>query len=190
MYFRLCAHQFLPSGVERILYLDPDIVCINPISDFFHMDMGNHLFVAAEHSQTTKIVRPLNKFRLKTPNAKGYFNTGVLLMNVALMRERVQIDEIFQFIEENKYKLILPDQDILNALYWDLIMPVDEYIYNYDARYYDFARLYPALKYDLDWIKKNTKFIHFCGKDKPWQEDYTGKLKMFYTFYEEMVKNG
>lgn len=188
MYYRLAAHKFLPETLDRILYLDPDIIVLNPISDFYHQDFKDCMFVAAEHEHSTKVVSSFNKFRLKTPLAKGYFNTGVLLMNLNLIRKNVHLPAIYSFIEENKYRLFLPDQDILNALYWDKILPADGFRYNYDARYYELSKLLPTKKNSIEWIEKNTVFLHFCGKDKPWHEDYKGDLRMFYKKYERLVQ--
>lgn len=184
MYYRLAAHKFLPESVERILYLDPDIVVLNPIREFYEMDFENNLFIAAEHEMTARIALPFNRLRLRVPQAKGYFNTGVLLMNVALMRELVQMEDIYQFIEDNKLLLVLPDQDVMNGLYWDKIKKVDSFRYNYDARYYERMKLIPNIKYnDLEWIEKNTVFLHYCGKDKPWNPGYKGDLGFYYHKY-------
>ncbi|WP_339264147.1 glycosyltransferase family 8 protein [Geobacillus sp. FSL K6-3411] len=188
MYYRLAAHMFLPSDVERVLYLDPDIVAINPIDELYEMDFEGNWFIAAEHTHSTKVANLFNKLRLKTPNAKGYFNTGVMMMNIAMMRQHVQLEEIYQFIRDNRFKLVLPDQDVLNGLYWDKIKPVDGYRYNYDARYYDFLQLLPNPKHDLSWIEKNTVFIHYCGKEKPWKQNYKGELGLFYKRYSQMLE--
>ncbi|MDR9797888.1 glycosyltransferase family 8 protein [Aeribacillus pallidus] len=184
MYYRLASHQFLPDDLDRILYLDPDIVVINPIKDFYYSDFENCLFIASEHTHSTKVANLFNKLRLKTPNAKGYFNTGVLLMNLERIRKEVKLEDIYAFINENRLKLVLPDQDVLNALYWDKIKPVDCYRYNYDARYYEIIKLLPNAKHGMEWIKENTVFIHYCGKDKPWQKNYKGELGAFYKKYE------
>ena len=32
----------------------------------------------------------------------------------------------------------------------------------------------------LDWIRENTSIIHYCGRNKPWKENYTGYLDVFY----------
>ncbi|MCU9613380.1 glycosyltransferase family 8 protein [Caldibacillus lycopersici] len=186
MYYRLGAHLFLPKSVERILYLDPDIVVINPISEFYQLPFDDNLFIAAEHEHSTKMIRSLNKLRLRTPLAKGYFNTGVLLMNIQKIREAVKLEDIYQFIEEHKFRLVLPDQDVLNALYWDKIKPVDGFRYNYDARFFQLTKLLPSEKNDLNWIKENTVFIHYCGKEKPWHDDYKGELGSFYKAYEDL----
>ena len=102
MYYRLACHHFLPEEVDRILYLDPDIVVINPITAFYETDFGDHLFVAAEHEHTARLAQGINKLRLKASLSKGYVNTGVLLMNVARMRKQVHLDEIYAFIEKIK----------------------------------------------------------------------------------------
>ncbi len=184
MYYRLAAHKFLPESVDRILYLDPDIIVLNPIREFYEMDFEGNLFIAAEHEFTARIALPFNRLRLKVPQAKGYFNTGVLLMNVKLMRELVHMDDIYEFIEENKLLLLLPDQDVMNGLYWDKIKKVDSFRYNYDARYYDRMKLIPNIKYnDINWIEKNTVFLHYCGKDKPWNPGYKGDLGAYYHKY-------
>lgn len=189
MYYRLAAHQFLPNDLDRVLYLDPDIVVINTVKSFYESDFENCLFIAAEHKHSTKVASLFNKLRLKTPNAKGYFNTGVLLMNLEGMRKAVNVKDIYQFIEENRLKLVLPDQDVLNALYWDKIKPADCYRYNFDARYYEITKRLPNPKYSLEWIKQNTVFIHYCGKDKPWMKNYKGELGAFYKQYEKMAAN-
>jgi lipopolysaccharide biosynthesis glycosyltransferase len=188
MYYRLAAHQFLPSQLDRVLYLDPDIVAINPIDELYDMDFEGNMFIAAEHTHSTKVANLFNKLRLKTPNARGYFNTGVMMMNLELMRKEVRLEDIYQFIRDNRFKLVLPDQDVLNGLYWDKIKPVDGYRYNYDARYYDMIQLLPNPKHDLQWIQENTVFIHYCGKDKPWKENYKGELGLFYKRYSDVLQ--
>ncbi|WP_211278791.1 glycosyltransferase family 8 protein [Parageobacillus galactosidasius] len=102
MYYRLAAHQFLPQELDRALYLDPDIVAINPIDDLYDMDFEGNMFIAAEHTHSTKVANLFNKLRLKTPNAKGYFNTGVMLMNLPLIRKEVRLEDIYQFIRDRR----------------------------------------------------------------------------------------
>lgn len=190
MYYRLVAHQFLPNDLDRILYLDPDILVINSMIDFYWMPFDQCYFVAAEHEPSAKVVRRLNRIRLGTPKAKGYYNTGVLLMNLELLRKKANLERIFSFMKKHKRKLLLPDQDVLNALYWDKIKPADCFRYNYDARYChypDLNLLVPKKMKDLQWIKENTVFIHFCGKRKPWLHSYKGKLGLFYREYANML---
>lgn len=50
MYYRLLAPLFLPDYVEKVLYLDPDILVINPVRPLWEMELNGYVFAAASHS--------------------------------------------------------------------------------------------------------------------------------------------
>lgn len=182
MYYRLLAPFVLPDEVDRILYLDPDIISLNPVSDFYHQDFKGNLFVATTHDYLTKWIQPINNIRLNTLESKGYFNTGILLMNLPAIRLSKTKEDIFSGIELNKNRLLLPDQDVFNYLYWDSILEADWRIYNLDPRYYSKANVIFPKDYNLEWVEKEVVFIHYCGKQKPWnkKEEYKYKLGHYY----------
>lgn len=183
MYYRLLAHKFLPSNVNKILYLDPDILVINEIKTLYEYDISSYLFAAAEHKRAS--VKEVNKLRLKPYELTGYYNSGVMLMNVPFVREKVKENEIYEFVRVNRKKLILPDQDIINALYGKYIYPIDEIRYNFDPRFYLYHNLKSNGKYDLNYIMQHTSIIHFCGKKKPWHDNYSGRFHALYKHYEK-----
>src|SRR5699024_1159962 len=49
MYYRLLAAELLPKELDKILYLDPDILVINKIRDLYKIDFGQKLFAASSH---------------------------------------------------------------------------------------------------------------------------------------------
>lgn len=187
MYYRLLAPFVLPDEVDRILYLDPDIINLNPVSDFYHQDFNGNLFVATTHDYLTKWIQPINNIRLNTLESKGYFNTGILLMNLPAIRLSKTKEDILSGIELNKNRLLLPDQDVFNHLYWDAILEADWRIYNLDPRYYSKANVIFPKDYNLEWVEKEVVFIHYCGKQKPWnkKEDYKYKLGHYYDLNEQ-----
>ncbi|QFK70487.1 glycosyltransferase family 8 protein [Pradoshia sp. D12] len=188
MYYRLLAFKFLPKNLDRILYLDPDILVLNSVDDLYEMDLGNNLFAAACHNKIS--VKGINQIRLSPYEIDAYYNSGVLLMNLKEQRKVINEDEIFKFVEENKKKLILPDQDILNALYSKYIKNLEETIYNYDARYYNYYKLMSNHKMDMDYVIHHTVFLHFCGKKKPWKQNYNGRFHALYKHYDKMAFRG
>lgn len=187
MYYRLLAPFVLPDEVDRILYLDPDIINLNPVSDFYHQDFNGNLFVATTHDYLTKWIQPINNIRLNTLESKGYFNTGILLMNLPAIRLSKTKEDILSGIELNKNRLLLPDQDVFNHLYWDAILEADWRIYNLDPRYYSKANVVFPKDYNLEWVEEEVVFIHYCGKQKPWnkKEAYKYKLGHYYDQYEQ-----
>ncbi|MDD2496246.1 MAG: glycosyltransferase family 8 protein [Tissierellia bacterium] len=185
MYYRLLAFKFLPTDLERILYLDPDIIVINEIGELYNVELSDYLYAAAFHDRIS--VKEINKLRLKPYKIEAYYNSGVLLMNLNLQREKINEKEIYDFVEENKNKLVLPDQDIMNSLYSKYIKNVDEIIYNYDPRYYKYYKFISKGTIDMDYVIKKTSIIHFCGKKKPWNKNYTGEFHSLYKHYEKLA---
>lgn len=186
MYYRLLAYKFLPSSIDRALYLDPDMIIINSIRELYYLDLTGYLYAAAYHDRTP--ITNINKLRLKPYNIKAYYNSGVLLLNLNEQRQKISERKIFEFVEKNKKKLILPDQDILNGLYSKQIKNVEETLYNFDARFYYYYKMVSKNKVDMDFIINHTAIIHFCGKKKPWYKNYYGSFHSLYKHYERQAK--
>jgi len=185
MYYRLLAYKFLPGDMDRILYLDPDILVINPVRDLYDTELDGHLYAAAYHNVLA--VKGINQIRLYPYKINAYFNSGVLLMNLDLQRKLVNEEAIYLFIEKNRTKLIMPDQDIINALYSNQIKCLDEKLYNYDVRYYKYYKMISNNTCDMDYVIRNTVFLHFCGKKKPWNKSYSGQFYSLYKHYEKIA---
>ena len=73
-------------------------------------------------------------------------------MNLELQRKIVNEESIYSFVEKNRSKLILPDQDIINTLYSTQIKSLDEKLYNYDTRHYNYYKLTTNNLWDMDYI--------------------------------------
>lgn len=183
MYYRLLAFQLLPAEISKILYLDPDILVLNPVRPFYELDIDDCLYAGATHSAFVGITKYVNQIRLGNTDMAEYFNSGVLMMNLEKQRKEISEQEIFDYVKEYENMLILPDQDVINALYGKKIKPVDDTVYNYDARLYTIYNLLSGGKQDLDWVMQNTVFLHFCGKAKPWHKTSTNKFAPLYKHY-------
>lgn len=183
MYYRLLAHEVLPKQLDKILYLDPDILVINSIGELYSTELSEYLYAAACHTFLTSMTKHINKLRLNSYDMEGYFNSGVLLMNLSRQRERVHREDIFSFIEENRNKLILPDQDVLNGLYGEEILPLDDSLYNFDARKSKTYFMASSGQKDIEWVMKNTVLLHFCGKQKPWIKNCQNRFNVLYKHY-------
>lgn len=187
MYYRLLAHKFLPQSLDKILYLDPDILVINQVGELYNTDIGGYLYAAAYHDLIA--IKGINRLRLIPYDIDAYYNSGVLLMNLELHRQQVDEQSIYDFVENNRSKLIMPDQDIINAMYAKKIKSLDEKLYNYDVRYYNYNKIKTDGMYDMEHIMMNTVILHFCGKKKPWRKGYNGRFHSLYKHYENQALN-
>jgi len=189
MYFRLFCANYLPNFLDRVLYLDPDIIIKNSLIELYNLPFDQFYFMACSH--VFKEGQALNGLRLKIDKETPYFNSGVILMNLNLMRQYVNANQIIDFIKENKKRLFLPDQDVFSALYGKYTKKLDSLIYNLSDRYkllYEFRFRAKTNKIAIDWIEKNTVIIHYCGRNKPWRSNYRGVLNHYYHYYLELLK--
>lgn len=186
MYYRLLAAHLLPDTLDRVLYLDPDILVINPLRPLWELNMEGRLFAAASHTGVTELANSVNRVRLGTDS--NYFNSGVLLIDLEACRKQVLPEEVFAFSAEHGRELVLPDQDILNALYGKQILQLDDVIWNYDARNYNRYLIRSSGKADIDWVMEHTAILHFCGKAKPWKPGYLYRYGILYKHYMQLAK--
>ncbi len=177
IYYRIFAAQLLPKSLDRILYLDPDLIVNGSIHALYALPMEDYYFAAASH--TGSFLRKFNEFRLDMEEDAPYINSGVMLMNLERLRREQDADEVFEFIERRKNVLMLPDQDVISALYGSKIYALDSYRYNMSEKLYQWHAPFEK-DLNMDWVRKNAVIIHYCGRNKPWKENYIGQLNVFY----------
>ena len=179
IYYRIFDSFLLPKHLEKVLYLDVDIIVIRSLKELYKMDFEGKYYIACTHVR--KILKKMNNIRLGIENDFPYINTGVMMMNLELLRQNQNINEVLDYVNKHKMNLMLPDQDIITALSGDKIKLIDTMIYNLSDR---MLILYNSNilneKIGIDWVRKNSTIIHYFGRNKPWGKNYIGILDVFY----------
>lgn len=187
IYFRIFASKYLPQNVDKVLYLDSDTVVINNLKELYEIDFEGNYFIATTHIR--KLLHKFNEIRLDIKEDEPYINTGVLLINLQELRKINVEKEVIEYVENNKNKLMLPDQDIISSIYGSKIKLIDDLKYNLGDRALNLYNLNnPTKQIKLKWICKNTVVIHYYGKNKPWSKNYNGKLGCFYNRIDKKIK--
>ena len=177
IYYRIAAPLLLPKDLERVLYLDADTIVINSLAPLEQEDFNGSYFMACTHIR--KFLSRVNQARLGVGKDVPYINTGVMVYNLPALRQHLRLEDVRSWADGRP--LLLPDQDILTALYGDKVKLLDDLVYNLSDRILAFHNADPRrTPIDLDWVRQNTVIIHYCGKMKPWSGDYTGVLDVFY----------
>ena len=140
------------------------------MDELWQTDMEGALFAAAPHTGMTELANNVNRIRLGTQCK--YYNSGVLLIDLARARAEIEPESLYRYIEAHRSGLLLPDQDVLNAMFGDRILPLDDFRWNYDARNFTNYYMRSSGMADSDWVMRNTAILHFCGKAKPWKPFY------------------
>ena len=97
---------------------------------------------------------------------------------------------MLRYISEHRERLVLPDQDALNALYHDRTILVDPIRYNFDARYYNTLHVVSGGQVSLEQMPRSTCIVHYCGKKKPWHDTYHGEIGVFYRLFAAKTFTG
>jgi len=181
VYFRLLAPHVLPSSLKRVVYLDCDMLVINSLAPLWNLDMEGNACAAASHSGDTGPIDALNQLRLDTDHP--YFNTGLLVMELARAREVLSLEKLAECVEDLGRLIVLPDQDVFNACCGESTLALDDEVWNYDARKFVQYRAASLGEHDMDWVMGNTAVLHFCGPRKPWKKSYAGRFGSLYKHY-------
>ncbi|MBR6779068.1 MAG: glycosyltransferase family 8 protein [Clostridia bacterium] len=183
IYYRIFAPGLLPESVDRILYLDSDLIVHNNIDDLYNTDFKGNLFVAC--TQIKGFLQWFNRVRLTVGKNYYYMNTGVMVMNISELRKVIDTDKIFKFIKHNGWRMTLYDQDVLCKFFGNRILLVDRNKYNLADRHIRaYNRKHKKNPMDLEWVDKNNVIVHYLGTNKPWKDNYRGILKDYYQRYK------
>ena len=195
MYYRLLASRLLPEEAERVLYMDPDILVRGSVEEFYNLPFdGNMLIAMPDPPQTFNRNISDNRphhIRLGLPEDFRYINSGVLLMNLRLMREKnFNVNSIFEIIEAKKDDgLVYPDQDAINIYFRDS-MKLWKNLFNYNPglQANEVIRWGLSKKYRR---LENPIIVHFMGPVKPWSIHYRNKYCYEYQeIYKEFAPLG
>ena len=98
MYYRILAAKLLPEDVDRVLYLDPDLIVTDSLLEFYNMPLDNCFFAGARDRLQDVVTNPYWKV-LGFTGKNNYINSGVLLCNLALLRKEQNIQDIFDMLK-------------------------------------------------------------------------------------------
>lgn len=174
-YYRFLAQSIISNDIERILWLDVDMIVKKSIKDLYYQDFDDKYIIVCQSINKHPEVL-IKKLGLKE-NSK-YFNAGMILFNLKEIRENVSPMIYFEYIENNRDKITWLDQDVLNAIYNEKSKYVDYKIYNMQT--FSDEKID---KLDIEKINNDTAIIHYIGACKPWNLKYNNYCSKFYWQY-------
>lgn len=163
-YYRLIMAEILPKHIDKILYLDSDVVVISPLEELYNIDLENYFIAASGFSGT--LVK-----------SKG-FNSGVMVVNLEKWRNEQISTKVIDFATQNRNKLPYHDQSALNRVIKQNYLIID--------RKWNFqVDLSPRKiqKPDDNIALKNARIIHYIGSSKPWYFWISDQRKNIYELY-------
>ena len=100
-YYRLFLGDYLPEDIKNIMYIDPDIICINNYDKIFRTTfeiLNKSEFVISARTEHFEKENSETTNRLELTNNK-YFNAGVTFINYErwvekIYRQSYKLDEL------------------------------------------------------------------------------------------------
>lgn len=174
-YLNIVAIKYLPTYVDRILYLDPDIIVNKSILGFYNQDLNGICIVAARDQYITEYDRNIRDY-LKINGYTEYINAGVVLFNLELCRRIIDVDWYINQLTTTFSMIKYANQDLLNIIY-DNKIRICSTNYNYQVH------MAPNNKNSLRNLEENICIYHFNSWKKPWALPYPGKFDYIYWKY-------
>ena len=170
-YLRLLIPELVPGNVDRVIYLDTDLVVLDDIQELWDMDLGGKPLGAVPDLGilASSRMRRQKEETLGIKEGKLYFNSGVMVMDLKAWRENQYGPQVIRCVEEGNFRH--HDQDGLNKVFqdnwqplplrWNVIPPV-------------FTLPVKVLKKSrwrnlaLEALERPAVF-HWAGRYKPWE---------------------
>lgn len=165
-YFRFIIADFLSPLVDRLLYLDADIICKGSLKELVKLDLNN-VIAAAVAERDNEWWNHRAEALGNDDIATGYFNAGFLLLNLSQWEKEDISSQAMNLLSNDavKKKISFLDQDILNLLIVNKVLFLGK---QYNTQF--------SVNYELKKggvvspISKDTVLIHYIGPTKPWHE--------------------
>jgi lipopolysaccharide biosynthesis glycosyltransferase len=151
-YYRLLAERLLPSSLDKVLYLDSDLIVRRSLKELWNTDLADCALAAVNDYWEEPEERGL-------PEGAKYFNSGVLLINLKFWRQNRVFEQATEFVRANPEKVRFWDQDALNMILAN--------------QWIELETCWNA-QHDEHWHSAtqsgtNPAIVHFISESKPWQ---------------------
>jgi lipopolysaccharide biosynthesis glycosyltransferase len=168
-YRRLYLANLVPD-IDRLIYLDSDVIVRHDLTELWGQPLDDHPLGAVSHAWAVDNETMLEHF----PN--GYFNAGVLLMDLARWRAQGIVGRLEDAVRAS---LVISDgtsppndEGPLNAVFmdnWQSLSPR----WNFTAYFTDSAAVTLGLAAEtLTAIRQDPGIMHFAGGYKPWLSEF------------------
>lgn len=158
---------------DKILYLDSDIIILDDLEKLFKIDICNYYAAAVKDYIATNILK-----QHELINTNNYFNSGVLLLNLKLLRNDNVKQKLLDY-KINGYNIFV-DQDAFNYCFNDKVKFIDlKYNYMITNEIYDNSVLQNF--YNCN-VNDNVVVLHITHH-KPWDNTVEDK-KYYYEFWK------
>ena len=168
-YFRLFLADIVPAGIDKVLFLDSDLIVEGTIKELAETNMDSRYIAAVSEASVDDNVKRLNGMGIPV---KSYFNAGVILINIKKWREEKLSEKFLNIAKQHTKDLTWVDQDILNIYFANNWLELDK----------KFNAVHLIAKH-----KQTPVIVHYASTSKPWYYTDTHPYNYLYQRYLKLT---
>ncbi|MCF2870961.1 DUF4422 domain-containing protein [Octadecabacter sp. G9-8] len=199
-YNRFLVFSLLP-GLDRLLYLDADMIITRDICELYDTEMGDaQIGAVTDWIMTRTLAGPTRTADPEVPDLRAYhretlgltdaeiaryFNAGVLLINFVAMKDPVKIGQrLMKAARDGRY--MFRDQDILNKMFKGSLHQLDARWNVFNSRDHAYAQVPRALWQRARVARADPWIVHFADRgSKPWN---AGPVPMADLYWQALIR--
>lgn len=170
-YIRLFLSSVLPQYIEKVIYLDCDIIVTNSLEKLWCINLGEDLIAGV-----MDVGGKRSKIKVGLPDSEPYLNSGMLLINLKEWRNIALQDKMLQYLQSHEGNVFHHDQGIINAVCCGrkMVLPPK---FNVMTAFFDFdyneiskSESHYYSKQDISIAKSSPVIVHFTPSltGRPW----------------------
>lgn len=157
VYARFVMDRFLPADVERLIYLDCDMMVMAPIEELWTADLGDNV-IGAVLDPWGKLIgsgRDINTTNDLLDPAQPYFNAGLMVIDMVRWRSQNIAEQMEALILDGTVARLNYSQNVINLVLagqwqrladrWNVVDPTPAH------------------------VSYNPSNLHYTGTRRPWQ---------------------
>lgn len=177
-YIRLFLPKYLPQDVEKVIYLDGDLIVRHDIRELWDIDIAGYALAAVEDVPIFE-----HQQRLGLKKNVAYFNAGVMVIQLNYWRQCSANKRFRECLEQQKEKILFHDQDVLNMVFADEKIIISPNWNLMDVLYTSPGSIPPGYMATVREYMHNPAIVHFAGGLKPWDCRLHNPFQKDYFYY-------
>ena len=172
-YHRLAVGEVVPEGIDRVVWLDMDVLVFRCISELWDIELNGNPVAAVQDMAIPWVSSPLGlgEFEaLGLDQDAPYFNNGLMLLEMKPWREEEMAARVVNYLRVHANRIFHFEQHAFNAVYagqWCALDPRWNVIASLAGqRYFRSKHLSGELR---QIVSKSPWIVHFAGTFKPWR---------------------
>ena len=179
-YYRLQLPDLLSESINRVLYLDCDVIVCKDISELFsEIDMSDYGVAAVKDNLPCNTQ---HRFVMGLSLEKPSFCAGVMLINLDYWRKNDCQRKLMEFAVQERDEIFFADQDALNFVFrnnWYMLP------YQYGHSPLSIALLDSNQRWSDYWSNAyDPSIIHYAAHVKPWFKVKFPESELYWHYLE------